>query len=247
MNKCPGHKEPILLYKSPVKVWAGGKTPNTPIPIGSTVLDLVGGLKSPILGLDALESRIVRIDWPDMGIPAIDAEGWRKIVKAIVNLRKPIFMACGAGHGRTGTALVIFGCLSGQIPKKMDPIFWVRDRYCPNAVEAKGQVEYIERITGRTTTAKPSGGSWTGQDWPKFDEKGKGKGTGYPTASQYPLTHLKDDSLGPVAREKDEYPTEGRGLNHRTASETYRHFGGTRSMRSIDDPELDPSSPRNRL
>jgi hypothetical protein len=243
VDKCNGHKHAALVYKSPVKIWAGGKSPNTPIPIGSTVLDLVGGLRSPISGLDALESRIVRIDWPDMGIPAIDREGWQRIAKALVNLRKPIMVACLAGHGRTGTCLTILGCLLGQIPRKMDPVLWVRDHYCANAVESKSQIDYIEEMTQRSTAAKPSHAtsySWTGG--------GKPANNSVQVTSRYPLV----SDAGPSAREI------GESSPARTGGETFRHFGGTKDLSRVsretregrpideDDPGLDPTSPLNR-
>ncbi len=162
-HKCVGHKTAILVCKAPVRILAGGKSPGTPIPLGSTILSLGVSLESPVQGLPALESRVVKVDWPDMSTPAIDAEGWKRIARALAALRKPIYVSCNAGHGRTGTCLAILAHFLGQMPKKMDPVEWVRAHYCPSAVETKGQVEYISAITGRESKAggSQSTGSYT--------------------------------------------------------------------------------------
>jgi polymorphic toxin system DSP-PTPase phosphatase-like protein len=161
MSKCVGHKQAVVVCKAPVRILAGGKSPGTPIPLGSTILSLGVNLESPVQGLPALESRVVRVDWPDMSTPAIDAEGWKRIARALAALRKPIYVSCNAGHGRTGTCLAILAHFLGQMPKKMDPVEWVRAHYCPSAVETKGQVEYIAEITGRETKAHGSNGGGT--------------------------------------------------------------------------------------
>jgi len=41
------------------------------------------------------------------------------------------------------------------MPKGADPVQWVRDNYCSEAIETKSQIAYIERITGRPSTCKP--------------------------------------------------------------------------------------------
>lgn len=226
MATCPGHTQARLVYKSPVRISAGGAIPNTPIPIGATVLDLHGTLKSPITGLPALESQIIKIHWPDMGIPAIDRDGWKRIAKALSNIRRPLFVACGAGHGRTGTALVILGCLLNQIPKKLDPVLWVRDHYCPCAVESKAQLDYIQMVTERTTTAKPSQGN--GQVWKDTSAWKPEDGYRYEQPKKGPVVWPK-----PEEKDKDKFS---------------RYFpGNAKAEKRSEDPGLDPNSPLNRL
>ena len=169
MSKCVGHKTAILVAKSPVRIMAGGKTPGTPIPLGATIVALGVDLASPITGLPTLESRVVRVNWPDMSTPDIDADGWKRIARALSALRKPIYVSCAAGHGRTGTCLAILCHMLGQMPKKADPVEWIRSVYCSHAVETSGQMTYIEQITGRKTTQKASQGAW------------QSSGTGYST------------------------------------------------------------------
>lgn len=181
-HTCVGHKAAILVAKSPVRILAGGKMPGTPIPLGATIVALGVGLESPITGLPGLESRVVRVDWPDMSTPNIDADGWKRIARALAALRKPIYVSCSAGHGRTGTCLAILTHMLGQMPKKADPVEWVRGIYCPSAVETAGQIAYVEKITGRASTAKASqgwsqGASYTGS-------QSGGSYTGYSSGSK---------------------------------------------------------------
>jgi protein-tyrosine phosphatase len=65
---------------------------------------------------------------------------------------------CQGGHGRTGTALAILGCLLGVIPEGADPVVWVREHYCLEAVETSKQISYIEKITERKVKATASSG-----------------------------------------------------------------------------------------
>jgi hypothetical protein len=235
--RCSGHSAAIKVFNSPVKVFAGGFTPRTPIPIGATVLDLHGGLHSPITGHPMLESQVIKINWPDMSIPAIDRDGWLRVARVLSNLRRPLFVGCGAGHGRTGTALVIIGCLLGQIPKKADPVVWIRDHYCENAVETTSQIKYIEAITLRSSAAKPSHGSgnwssqtsWERRDEPKWEEPRGGARSSGPYGGgtvNYPATQPKPnfDRMFPKGEERRATPVE-----------------------HLNDPELNPNSTLNRL
>ncbi len=159
--KCGDHGNARLVAsKGMISLWAGKQSAMAPA--GAVRLNLTGKDERPtfaFLGITPpkdLLSPQVTIDWPDMSIPAIDKPRWDALVKMLVQTRRPIFMGCGAGHGRTGTALVIVGCLTGVIPKDVDPVTWVRERYCPQAVESSSQVSYITLITGRAVTAKGS-------------------------------------------------------------------------------------------
>ena len=86
----------------------------------------------------------------DGGIPNLSKKDYFKILDTICDFFEDkdtikIGVKCDGGHGRTGTVLAIYAALLLKVEK---PISFVRDVYCRNAVETKGQVEYIAEITG---------------------------------------------------------------------------------------------------
>jgi len=83
------------------------------------------------------------------------AQDWEALANDLLALKKPVFVACLGGHGRTGTALAILLDLWGAIPSDEDPVRFVRTAYCPEAVETQGQYEYVAKMTGRTLTYEP--------------------------------------------------------------------------------------------
>ena len=96
------------------------------------------------------------IDWPDMGVISAPKLWWEMLIKRIENAahkekkKLSVLVHCIGGHGRTGTALAIMGCLLGLIPENKCPVEFIRKNYCQNAIETYPQIDYIERITGRT-------------------------------------------------------------------------------------------------
>jgi protein-tyrosine phosphatase len=52
-------------------------------------------------------------------------------------------IACGGGHGRTGTALAVLAVIDGVSPK--DAVDFVRANYHARAVETPWQRRYVER------------------------------------------------------------------------------------------------------
>lgn len=88
------------------------------------------------------------IMWPDFGTPELGWQWWDRLVEALRALPKgsDVGIHCMGGHGRTGTALAILAALSEQTDG--DPVQWVRDRYCEEAVESAGQIGYVEEVTG---------------------------------------------------------------------------------------------------
>lgn len=97
------------------------------------------------------------IDWPDGSVPKLGRDWWVGLVSWLQALPEgDVALFCFGGHGRTGTALTILAALSGQVPKKKDPVSWVRARYCVQAVETGAQIEYLERVLNRKITAQPS-------------------------------------------------------------------------------------------
>lgn len=165
VQQCNLHGEAIRVFKSPFSIYAGAGQKPTPVPEGCIIMDLAGKYKPvvvsnlPIPGIPT----VISVDWPDMGVPKLGLAEWTLIAKAIARTNRPLFIACMGGHGRTGTALAILGCLLGAIPKGTDPVDAVRKLYCDKAVETLGQCQYIAKLTGYEVTAKPSsGGGFSG-------------------------------------------------------------------------------------
>jgi hypothetical protein len=87
------------------------------------------------------------IDWTDRSDVNLGKEFWTDWMAFIQNecQGKSVFLHCVGGHGRTGTALSIMAGLAGANGDK-DPVAWLREVYCHEAVESTIQVEYIETI-----------------------------------------------------------------------------------------------------
>jgi len=90
------------------------------------------------------ESRWLR--WPDFWLPSDRAtasdvlhEAWQRAGTERVEV------ACGGGHGRTGTALACLAVIDG-VPANQAVAF-VRQHYDPHAVETPWQKRYVARFT----------------------------------------------------------------------------------------------------
>ena len=84
--------------------------------------------------------------WPDFRLPADqddarDAlrEAWRRAENERVEV------ACGGGHGRTGTALACLAVLDG-VPAG-EAVAFIRERYAAGAVETPWQRRYVARFS----------------------------------------------------------------------------------------------------
>jgi hypothetical protein len=88
------------------------------------------------------------VDWPDFGIPDETA-----IMSALPSLLararagQRVEVGCAGGHGRTGTAVACLAVLTGC--PAADAVAWVREHYCPSAVETPGQEAFVARFTPR--------------------------------------------------------------------------------------------------
>lgn len=111
---------------------------------------------------------ILSMSWADMGIPALEKSWWKLLAKTLAEKDGKVGIYCQGGHGRTGTALAILGSLGGVIPAEVDPVEWVRGHYCEKACESDEQMDYVERITGRTVLAAPK------SPWYSFTKAGSG-------------------------------------------------------------------------
>jgi hypothetical protein len=101
--------------------------------------------------------KFISIAWADGSIVDWPKSFWLSLIndletqpkdKKDPNKKLEVLVCCVGGHGRTGTALSILGGLLNFIPKKEDPIDWIRRIYCKEAVETKVQQDYIYEILG---------------------------------------------------------------------------------------------------
>ena len=91
--------------------------------------------------------RHAHIDWPDFGLPA-DVDALRRDLRALLAQARRgdvVELGCWGGHGRTGTALACLAVLTGTAPDEAVP--WVRERYCPRAVETPAQEEFVRSFS----------------------------------------------------------------------------------------------------
>ena len=98
---------------------------------------------------------LIKLDFPDFGIPASSVTFWYALVNDIrENNIKSISVQCAGGHGRTGVQLAIFRYLFGDDTVRAcystaaDLIDWVRDKHCSHAVETNSQQQYIADVCG---------------------------------------------------------------------------------------------------
>lgn len=89
------------------------------------------------------------IKWPDYGIVRFNRAWWDRLLQIIGACDGAVLLYCYGGHGRSGTAAAILCSLAGLIPEGQDPVAWLRNKYCHQAVESDSQLDYIEEITGR--------------------------------------------------------------------------------------------------
>lgn len=115
----------------------------------------------------------VCLGWVDGSTPPVTAREWQNLVQAIKKIDGKIAVYCMGGHGRTGTALAIIACLAGLVPRETCPVQWVRDRYCPEAVESLEQINYIANVTGRIVYEHGAWFNSYSQTVKKYDETGK--------------------------------------------------------------------------
>jgi hypothetical protein len=89
------------------------------------------------------------LDWKDFGIPpvSIDLNFWKGIFTQAKNKKiKRIICCCGAGQGRTGTALAAFALATGFSNDPEEVIDFIRDVYSDDAIETTAQVTYVYKL-----------------------------------------------------------------------------------------------------
>lgn len=162
-----------------LQVFAGGKSYDAEFTTDSVdiIMDVGAGVVVPsilgnVRGLANVRAAIhaptiIRLPWDDGWDAEYDREFWEILAHDLLEFAElpefvqhpdgpqyaRLLIACIGGHGRTGTALSILASLWGIVPDGEDPVKWVRQRYCKKAVENNRQLDYIEKMTGRKTTA----------------------------------------------------------------------------------------------
>jgi hypothetical protein len=147
--------DPVRVYsvgETETEVWAGPIS-KWAASVPELVLDLTG--KEPIAkavvapDFPELEiaPKVIRVNWPDMGVIWLPREWWVRLAETLKGFRR-VYIGCGAGVGRTGTALSILAHIHGVVPPSKGPIAWVREVYNSGAVETAEQRRYVAKITG---------------------------------------------------------------------------------------------------
>jgi hypothetical protein len=91
----------------------------------------------------AWESRWLH--WPDFWLPTDRAATAAALREAWARAETDrVEVACGGGRGRTGTALACLAVLDG-IPSD-EAVAYVREHYCPHAVETPWQRRFVARF-----------------------------------------------------------------------------------------------------
>jgi len=128
-------------------------------------------------GLEQYLNPVVSLSWDDgMGF-AFDRKFWQALLAKIRKQDRDVLCMCFGGHGRTGTMLAIFAALTGAA--KGDPVQFVRNHYCQEAVETHTQIKYVEEVTGRKVAVeesrqpKPITGFGSLSDWRDWMDFGR--------------------------------------------------------------------------
>lgn len=87
--------------------------------------------------------------WPDFRLPSDRGDALEAIGEAWARAEhERVEVACGGGHGRTGTALACMAVLDGVDAR--DAVAYVRAHYDAHAVETPWQRRYVRRFPARS-------------------------------------------------------------------------------------------------
>jgi hypothetical protein len=136
------HTADVLEFPDGTRVLASGwfeRSPHEPAPDFGLYLDPMWQPAWPA----------AHVDWPDFGVPNDAAATDPLIVDAFQRAQRGerVEVACIGGHGRTGTVLACMAVLAGVEPEQA--VQWVRQRYCPRAVQEPSQQYWMERFAER--------------------------------------------------------------------------------------------------
>lgn len=143
---------------------------------------------------------VLFVDWSDGSAPDLPLQWWEDLAAHLRTVKGSVAVCCQGGHGRTGTALAILCALlkvTGlEAENPTDPIWYVRENYCDQAVETMAQVQYVERILGITCDLE--GSNVTGW-WSDAKDKGAAKTSRVVTSSAVTaaLTGTRQDEYDP--------------------------------------------------
>lgn len=89
------------------------------------------------------------VAWPDLGVPADDADAAAAIVDAFTRARagEGVEVGCVGGLGRTGTVLACLAVLAG-LPAA-EAVTWVREHHHPAAIETAAQERWVDTFEHR--------------------------------------------------------------------------------------------------
>ncbi len=97
------------------------------------------------------------VPWADFGLPDDDADARAAITEAFVRVGRGerVEVACAGGIGRTGTVLAALAILDGLSAD--EAVAWVRTGYRPDAVETRGQRDWLRRFEGEALPTRVDG------------------------------------------------------------------------------------------
>lgn len=179
---CKHNEAAPVLTIGKCEVWGGRQTQIIPIadkfeciisllgPFSrkETKFSLSRGSRRTFRNLAAYQQRknqVISIDWPDMQAPGLDRAFWEALAEDLAGITGKAAIFCIGGHGRTGTALSTLAHITNYAPAMDhgDVVQWIRDTYCPDAVETTSQVDYLRKVIGVKTAAqvhRGTGGYW---------------------------------------------------------------------------------------
>ncbi len=121
----------------------GWRRPRGDVPVPDFAVYLLG--RDP--RLEGWPYRWVR--WRDFGLPASTEDALDALREAHRRAASErVEVACGAGVGRTGTALAVLAIEAGMGAE--DAVGWVREHYHPRAVETRRQRRWLTEIATLT-------------------------------------------------------------------------------------------------
>jgi hypothetical protein len=126
---------------------------------GGLLVDLAESYRPPVLVYGASERLLVSrpavvVSWEDFSIPALGRDWWETLAEEARHYGD-VWICCAGGHGRTGTTAAILAYLLDSKEVGDDPIGFIRQHYCNQAVETQAQIDYVAAITGTAATAAP--------------------------------------------------------------------------------------------
>ena len=158
------HSGNVLTFHSKgVELYGGGSSRSADLGQVDVVLDLNDKWRTwqfPTWWKSKAQPLIVSMKIPDMGVPPVTAEFWRELWSDLqteaASGHTKVLVTCFGGHGRTGLVLACLALAAGVVPKDVDPVIWLRTRYCDKAVESNAQLQYIEDTFGVKVDAPPA-------------------------------------------------------------------------------------------